>query len=184
MLATSSSPEIFWPFSAVCLTVLLFEFWPRTLTFELYEKKPTTSEIIILECSYSPLNHVLCPRTRATAWIISATMSADLVFILSDLHCRVACDRSWFDILRRQAGQSLWNRSAVCHHLRAKESHEELAKVCCRSLKGEFHHMHVVSIIMCPARIVREKEKQHLLVSSSGGCAERYRSVRHTAWWP
>ena len=38
MPAASSSPKIFWPFSAVCLTVFLFEFWPRIFTIQLYEK--------------------------------------------------------------------------------------------------------------------------------------------------
>ena len=44
-------PRKFWPFSAVCLTVFLFKLWPRTFTLELYEKKPTRSEIMILDCS-------------------------------------------------------------------------------------------------------------------------------------
>ena len=41
ILAASSSLEIFWPFSAVCLSVFLFEFWPRTFTIKLlrYGKK-------------------------------------------------------------------------------------------------------------------------------------------------
>ena len=38
ILAVSSSPELFWPFSTVCLTVLPLKFWPRTFNFELYEK--------------------------------------------------------------------------------------------------------------------------------------------------
>ena len=44
--------EITWPFLAVCLTVFLVEFWPRTFTIKLYRKKPTRSEIIILGCSF------------------------------------------------------------------------------------------------------------------------------------
>ena len=36
--AASSSPEILRPFSAVCLTVFLFEFWPRTYTIESFGK--------------------------------------------------------------------------------------------------------------------------------------------------
>ena len=47
MPAASSSPEIFWPFSVVCLTAFLFEFWPRTFTIELYRKKPTKCEFMI-----------------------------------------------------------------------------------------------------------------------------------------
>ena len=37
--AASSSPGNFWPFSVTCLTVFLFEFWPRTFTIELSQKK-------------------------------------------------------------------------------------------------------------------------------------------------
>ena len=37
----------------ICSIVFLFKFWPRTFTIELCEKKkPTWSEIMILECSF------------------------------------------------------------------------------------------------------------------------------------
>ena len=35
-------PHTFWSFSAICVTMLLFAFWPRTFTIELNEKKQTT----------------------------------------------------------------------------------------------------------------------------------------------
>ena len=50
----ASSPEIFWPFSAVCLTVFLFEFRPRTFTIGFYGKKSYQSlwiwSALFLEC--------------------------------------------------------------------------------------------------------------------------------------
>ena len=52
----ASSPEIFRPFSAVCLTVFPLEFWPRTFTIRFNGKKSFLSELMILECSF-PLNH-------------------------------------------------------------------------------------------------------------------------------
>ena len=57
--AVSSSHEIFWPFSAICLTVFLFEFWPRTFTIELYEKKSERSESMVLECSCPSLKYTI-----------------------------------------------------------------------------------------------------------------------------
>ena len=43
----------FWPFSTVCLTVFLSEFWPRIFTIELHEKSPTRSEIMIFGVQFS-----------------------------------------------------------------------------------------------------------------------------------
>ena len=42
----------FWPFSAVCLTVFLFEFRPRTFTIGFCGKKSIISALMILECSF------------------------------------------------------------------------------------------------------------------------------------
>ena len=45
-------PRFFWPFPSNCLTVFLFEFWPRTFAIKLYENRPARSETMILECSF------------------------------------------------------------------------------------------------------------------------------------
>ena len=39
-------------FSAVCLTVFPYEFWPRTFTIGFYGKNSIISELMILECSF------------------------------------------------------------------------------------------------------------------------------------
>ena len=36
--AASSSPEVVWPFLAICLTVFLFEFWPQTFAIKICKK--------------------------------------------------------------------------------------------------------------------------------------------------
>ena len=57
------SPEIFWAFLTVCLTVFPFAFRPRIFTIGFYGKKSFISELMILECSF-PLSFekpvVLC----------------------------------------------------------------------------------------------------------------------------
>ena len=63
----ASSPEIFWPFLTVCLTVFPFEFRPRTFTIEFYEKKAFISELMILEWSF-PLSIGYRLRWRSDIW--------------------------------------------------------------------------------------------------------------------
>ena len=43
-VSRSQSPEMFWSFSAVRLTVFLFEFWPHSSTIKLYEKKKSLQD--------------------------------------------------------------------------------------------------------------------------------------------
>ena len=62
----ASSPEIFRPFLAVCLTVFPFKFQPRTFTIGFYGKKSFISELMILECSF-PLTH-LSRRNGWSSW--------------------------------------------------------------------------------------------------------------------
>ena len=61
--AASSSPETFWQFSAVCLTVFLFEFWPRTFTFKLFEERPSRLEIVTLDFLFTNTGR---PKTIST----------------------------------------------------------------------------------------------------------------------
>ena len=53
-------------FSAVCLTVFLFEFRPRTFTIGFYGKNSIISELMILECSF--------PLTVCTSCTIHVVM--------------------------------------------------------------------------------------------------------------
>ena len=46
--SVSLSTEFFLPFPAVCLTIFLWEFWPRTFNIGLYKKRPGRWEILIL----------------------------------------------------------------------------------------------------------------------------------------
>ena len=75
-IPAASSPEIFWPFLAVCLKVFLFEFWPRTSTIELSEKKPARSELWFLSAVFlnERIRGILCISWFAS--IISLSLSS------------------------------------------------------------------------------------------------------------
>ena len=109
----ASSPEIFRPFLAVCLTVFPFEFWPRTFTIGFYGKKSFISELMILECSSPPpppppLPNVCLPksleRDRCSSHnklmiTVSFKFWAEMVFIRT-LRLPVSKRRkpSWFEL--------------------------------------------------------------------------------------
>ena len=65
----------FLSFSAVCLTVFLFEFRPRTFTIGFYGKKSIISELMNLECSFP-----LSSTASLSEW------SPDLEVVWNGLH--------------------------------------------------------------------------------------------------
>ena len=121
--AAPSSPEIFWPFSAVCLTVVPV----RILTSDLHhrterKKKPQRSEIMILECSFpqstifsSSVIYTLCTSTRSVLFIFlngKARSGGPL--------------KKHFNIQRKSAGATMHSGLIRLHACRTRLHHKGL----------------------------------------------------------
>ena len=117
-------------FSAVCLTVFPFEFWPRTFTIGFYGKNSIISELMILECSF-PLMFTIWESWKIFSihWFNSKTVRVgDWVGMIAHL---LILDSAGEPI--PYAGSACTKKQLKCQN---KPSGQRLEQITCKLLSG------------------------------------------------
>ena len=99
-------------FSAVCLTVFLFEFRPRTFTIGFYGKNSIISELMILECSF-PLTSDLNWSSHVQSLVSMTSKRSGLLRLMSHQLPRAVTIRLFKSYIRptREYASAVWHGS-------------------------------------------------------------------------